>query len=87
MPGTQETWEAFSGYAQLHIFLIDGVSSNVSFVSQQDFVKNYVVKIHKLFDSVFTTVHEEKPAWSTEPVLLTLTLLMNGATSDAGSAD
>ena len=53
---------------------MDGVSSNVSFVSEQDFVKNLLSKKHKHFDSVFINIHEEKPTWWTEPVLFTSTL-------------
>ena len=42
------------------------------------------MKKYKLFVTVLKIIHQVKPAWPAEPLLLTLTLLMGAMPGDAG---
>ena len=41
------------------------------------------MKKHKLFVTVFTTIHWVKVAWPAEPILITYTLLMGALLGEA----
>ena len=76
--------ETCSGYAQSHanIFL------SIVFQKRWFYFKTRFghVKKHKLFITVFTTIHWVKSDWSVEPMLLTSTLLMGTLPGNIGKA-
>ena len=49
------------------VFLINSLSKNVSFVSEQDLALS---QNHKLSITVLTIIHWVKPAWPIKPILL-----------------